>query len=245
MFIPEKQNNKKGGNRRRRQVPQLMPSHIGYSEDEEEEEDQHMMMPFSGFNQQMMNFPGTTSFQMQTNFGGNGGTYKSTHMSYQTYVDENGNQQVKKMERKNNRHVDEEGNVMEDREELFKDSEKGINQMKKGRRINDRGMQITKENRNGEYNEFKQFHNMEEEDMEHFIRDWRDRRHLISESNHGRMLRATPGDQRPLAIMHQHPRTRQSQRAITKKVYRKKDSKDKKKGSRRKVIRMPKRKEKS
>ena len=209
-----------------------MPRGFNHMEDSDSDSEDGHNSIFSGFGHGLMRMPGNTCIQMQSNFGGGGGTVKTTQMSYQTYIDENGNQQIKKMERTNNRHVDDEGNIMEDREELFKDSEKGINQMKKGRRINERGMQITKENRHGEYNEFKQFHNMDEDDMDHFIQDWRERGEKISRHGGRNMIRDR--GPKPLAITYQEPnRTRHGRTSGAKRLSKK--SRKKGQGSRRRA----------
>ena len=183
-------------------------------------EDEFHVETFNSFNQGLGNF-NDHSMQIQSSFGGRGGTFKSTQMSYQTYIDENGNKQVKKMEKTNNRHVDGRGNIMEDHEELYKDSAKGVNQMKKGRRLNDRGMQITKENRNGDYQEFKQFHNMDEDDMEDFIADWRTQGKHIG-SNH----MAIQQKREPLAITYKQPEIVKYKPTRNKRVSKKAKSKN-------------------
>lgn len=155
------------------------------------------MAPFAGFGSSLVHSP-QLSIQMSSNLGGGGGTFKSTQMSYQTYVDEAGKTHVKKMEKTNNRHVDGQGNVIEDHEEFYKDSGKNFNKIKKKRRLNDRGMQITKENRNGECNEYKQFYNMDEDDMGQFIEDWRDKGKRIAQRNPQLSLQAQ--EHRPKAI---------------------------------------------
>lgn len=195
-------------------MEQLMNSPFEAHDESDSSGDEMRMTPFAGFGQNLTNFP-QTSIQMRTNIGGNGGTFKSTQMSYQTYVDKDGNTQMKKMEKTNNRHVDQQGNVMEDHEELYKDSGQNLNKIKKKRRLNDRGMQVTKENRNGEFNEYKQFYNMDEEDMGEFIQDWRAKgRRLVHEQPQLRIQRER---ERPLAITYKQSREPRPTRKILKK----------------------------
>jgi hypothetical protein len=204
-------------------MKQLMASPFDRHDNSDSSEDEFQMDIFGGFNHGLGNFP-QQSIQMHSNFGGRGGTFKSTQMSYQTYIDENGNKQVKKMEKSNNRHIDERGNIMEDHEELYKDSGKGLNQMKKGRRLNDRGMQITKENRKGEYQEFRQFHNMDEDDMGDFISDWRNQGQHIRNKNF-----SIQQERQPLAIAYQQPEVRHApnkRKRVSKKVKSKKSNDD-------------------
>ena len=200
---------------------QLMQSPFDDSDSDSDEETQMTMFNNMGG---MMNFPGS-SFQMSSIGGGGGGTFKSKQYSYQTYVDENGKQHVKKMEKSNNRHIDEYGNVMEDNEEMYKDSGMNFNKIKKGRRLNNRGMQITKENRNGEYSEFKQFHNMDEDDMGKFIHDWREKGSRIQPQNR-RMIQKQK--QKPLAIAYEEPKMSNEKRHKTRKYLIKEKKKNKK-----------------
>lgn len=193
-----------------------MNSPFGEQSESESSGDEMRMTPFAGFGRNLMNFP-QTSIQMRSNFGGNGGTFKSTQMSYQTYVDKDGKTHVKKMEKTNNRHVDEHGNVMEDHEEFYKDSGRNLNKIKKKRRLNDRGMQITKENRNGEFNEYKQFYNMDEDDMGEFIDDWRTKGRELSRKNP--QLRIQAEAERPLAIGYRPHR--ETRGAPTRKILKK------------------------
>ena len=136
--------------------------------------EEHMRMN-PGFEMMSFNSPSMNTFSMSSRMqpGHGNGTFQSTSVSYQTYYDRNGKQHTKKMQKSNNMHVDERGNVMEDREEMYKDSKQKINRIRKGRRMNDKGMQITKEKNNGDFNELKRFYNMDEEDMPEFIDEWR------------------------------------------------------------------------
>ena len=99
--------------------------------------------------------------------------FQSNSISLQTFIDKKGKQHVKKVQKRNFKNIDKDGNVMEDFEELYKDSNNGINQMRKGKRLNKRGMEILKKNKKGNFQEFKQFYNMEEGDVDQFAKDWR------------------------------------------------------------------------
>ena len=209
--------NIKGRSNHGRNMNQIMQSPFNEhfeSDSEEEDEEIKIYQSMGG----LMNFPGT-SIQMSSNFGGRGGTFKSTQYSYQTYIDENGKEHVKKMERSNNKHIDQFGNIMEDNQEFYKDSGKKFNKIKKGRRLNDRGMEITKENKNGEYSEYKHFHNMDEDDMGSFISDWKTKGNRIKKHYPNMMIQQKRN--KPLAITYNQPKKKKIINLKTRKVLKK------------------------
>lgn len=139
------------------------------------------MMNFGNHNH-MMNF-GNNDNMMSMNMinigGGRGGVSHSTSTSYQTFIDKNGKKQVKKVQKTHNKNVDRNGNVIEDFEELYKDTKNGINRIQKGKRLNDKGMKVMRENIRGEMNEEKHFHNMDEDELDEFIKNYQNHPHSM------------------------------------------------------------------
>ena len=139
---------------------------MGFGGDPFRREDSNSEDEFDfGMGRELMRFNNNDMMRM----GGGGGTSYSSSVSYQTFFDKNGKKQVKKVQKTHKKNVDETGNVIEDFEELYKDTKNGVNRIQKAKRLNDKGMKVTRENRNGELNEERHFHNMDEDELDEFI----------------------------------------------------------------------------
>jgi hypothetical protein len=112
------------------------------------------------------------AFGSLSNFGNGQGHMVCQSYSQSTRIGEDGRPVVTKKVKNKTQTVDNQGNVITEENEMFKDSAKGLKKMKKTKALGDKKVQVVKESRNGEQYIHRNMENLNEDELDNFNQNW-------------------------------------------------------------------------